>query len=110
MMAVQKRTADGHPSLLPHLLSNALGLFRAAVQGSPYSRAIQSQVHQSPQDVHSLLKAQLIVFMDFEVLKPALPNINLALLKPGDSVTQSRLWKANGQNFADNQQRGRRCR
>lgn len=82
MVAVQNRVAGGYPSLLPHLLANALGLFCAALQGSPDSGAIQGHVHQSPQNVHSLLKAQLIIFMDLEVLKPALPNINLALLKP----------------------------
>lgn len=82
MAAVQRRIASGYPSLLPHLLANTLGLFCAALQGSPDSRAIQSQVHQSPQDIHSLLKAELIIFVGLEVLKPALPNINLALLKP----------------------------
>lgn len=82
MAAVHNRIAGGYPSLLPHLLANALSLFCASLQGSPDSGAIQSQVHQSPQNVHSLLKAQLIIFVGLEVLKPALPNINLALLKP----------------------------
>ncbi len=68
-----------HLGLLPHLFADSLSLLNAAIQGSPDSRPIKRQVHQRPQDIHSLLKAQIIIFMSLEVLQPALTSICLAL-------------------------------
>ena len=81
VVTVKLANAAIYLGFFPHLLADALRLFNAALQGRPDSRAIQGQVRQRPQDVHSLLKAQIIVVMSFEMLQPTLSSIDFALCR-----------------------------
>ena len=94
-VAVQVSNAAVYLGFFPHLLAYALRLFYAALQGRPDSRAVQGQVHQRPQDVHPLLKAQIIVVMSLELLQPALPMNNFALCRDISKLlhfASSELW------------------